>query len=286
MHTEETATITSWLQQCGLPRIEGRMLVQHLLSVTHSYLIAHGSRKLSLPEQQWLNQQAARRKAGEPLAYLLGYREFYGRCFKVSDAVLIPRPETEHLVEAAISHLPQGGCIWDLGTGSGAIAVTIACERPDAQVWATDISAEALAIARDNAANLKTSIQFGQGSWFQAQPQPAKNSVDVIVANPPYIAANDEHLQQGDLRFEPQHALTDYHNGLTALDTIIAGAPAYLRNNGWLLLEHGYDQGRAVRDRLTQHSFENIQTLVDLAGLERVTLGQIKHLCRSPTNKQ
>ena len=286
MHTEETATITSWLQQCGLPRIEGRMLVQHLLSVTHSYLIAHGSHKLSLPEQQWLNQQAARRKAGEPLAYLLGYREFYGRCFKVSEAVLIPRPETEHLVEAAISHLPQGGCIWDLGTGSGAIAVTIACERPDAQVWATDISAEALAIARDNAANLKTSIQFGQGSWFQAQPQPAKNSVDVIIANPPYIAANDEHLLQGDLRFEPQHALTDHHNGLTALETIIAGAPAYLHNNGWLLLEHGYDQGRAVRDRLTQHSFENIQTLVDLAGLERVTLGQIKHLCRSPTNKQ
>ena len=269
-------TLESWLNNSGLPRLEARMLLQHVLTISHSHIIAHGTQLLSNSELASLNQLCQRRLAGEPLAYLLGWREFYGRRFQVSEAVLIPRPETEHLVDAVLAHLPAQGTLWDLGTGSGAIAVTIACERPDAQIWAADISEEALAVAQANASALQAQVRFGQGSWYQAQPQPAPHSVDVIVSNPPYIDAQDPHLQQGDLRFEPQQALTDNHNGLSAFETIIAGAKDFLRADGWLLFEHGYDQGEAVRNILSQYKFRKIQTLADLAGLDRVTLGQIK----------
>ncbi|PIT40163.1 peptide chain release factor N(5)-glutamine methyltransferase [Snodgrassella alvi] len=269
-------TLETWLNNSGLPRLEARMLLQHVLTISHSHIIAHGTQLLSNSELASLNQLCQRRLAGEPLAYLLGWREFYGRRFQVSEAVLIPRPETEHLVDAVLAHLPAQGTLWDLGTGSGAIAVTIACERPDAQIWAADISEEALAVAQANASALQAQVRFGQGSWYQAQPQPAPHSVDVIVSNPPYIDAQDPHLQQGDLRFEPQQALTDNHNGLSAFETIIAGAKDFLRAGGWLLFEHGYDQGEAVRNILSQYKFRKIQTLADLAGLDRVTLGQIK----------
>ncbi|MCO6514083.1 MAG: peptide chain release factor N(5)-glutamine methyltransferase [Snodgrassella sp.] len=274
MNADLPITIDGWLRNCGLPRLEARMLLAQVLDINYAYIIAHGQQPLSTSEQVNLSQLAQRRLAGEPLAYLLGWREFYSRRFQVSTAVLIPRPETEHLVEAALAHLPEQGTLWDLGTGSGVIAVTVACECPDAQVWAADISSEALAIACSNATALQANVRFGQGSWYQAQPQPALHSVDVIVSNPPYIAAHDQHLQQGDLRFEPQHALTDNHNGLSALATIISGAAAFLRPAGWLLLEHGFDQGEAVRDMLAQHGFSQIHTLPDLAGLDRVTLGQ------------
>lgn len=274
--TNIPVTLESWLNNSGLPRLEARMLLQHVLTISHSHIIAHGTQLLSNSELASLNQLCRRRLAGEPLAYLLGWREFYGRRFQVSEAVLIPRPETEHLVDAVLAHLPAQGTLWDLGTGSGAIAVTIACERPDAQIWAADISEEALAVAQANASALQAQVRFGQGSWYQAQPQPAPHSVDVIVSNPPYIDAQDPHLQQGDLRFEPQQALTDNHNGLSAFETIIAGAKDFLRADGWLLFEHGYDQGEAVRNILSQYKFRKIQTLADLAGLDRVTLGQIK----------
>lgn len=274
--TNTPVTLESWLNNSGLPRLEARMLLQHVLTISHSHIIAHGTQLLSNSELASLNQLCQRRLAGEPLAYLLGWREFYGRRFQVSEAVLIPRPETEHLVDAVLAHLPAQGTLWDLGTGSGAIAVTIACERPDAQIWAADISEEALAVAQANASALQAQVRFGQGSWYQAQPQPAPHSVDVIVSNPPYIDAQDPHLQQGDLRFEPQQALTDNHNGLSAFETIIAGAKDFLRADGWLLFEHGYDQGEAVRNILSQYKFRKIQTLADLAGLDRVTLGQIK----------
>lgn len=274
--TNIPVTLESWLNNSGLPRLEARMLLQHVLTISHSHIIAHGTQLLSNSELASLNQLCQRRLAGEPLAYLLGWREFYGRRFQVSEAVLIPRPETEHLVDAVLAHLPAQGTLWDLGTGSGAIAVTIACERPDAQIWAADISEEALAVAQANASALQAQVRFGQGSWYQAQPQPAPHSVDVIVSNPPYIDAQDPHLQQGDLRFEPQQALTDNHNGLSAFETIIAGAKDFLRADGWLLFEHGYDQGEAVRNILSQYKFRKIQMLADLAGLDRVTLGQIK----------
>ena len=276
MNTDTPITLDSWLHNCGLPRLEARILLQQVLDISHGYIIAHGQQLIGSSDQTRLNQLAQRRLAGEPLAYLLGWREFYSRRFQITEAVLIPRPETEHLVEAVLAHLPEHGVVWDLGTGSGAIAITVACERPDAQVWAADISAEALAVARTNAAALQADVSFGQGSWYQAQPQPAVNSVDVIVSNPPYIAVHDQHLQQGDLRFEPQHALTDNYNGLTAFQTIITGAANFLRPDGWLLLEHGFDQGEAVRTMLAQNNFSQIHTQPDLAGLERVTLGQRK----------
>lgn len=274
MTQEKPTTISLWLQRSGLNRLEARLLLQHILSLSHADIIAHGQRQLTIQQQNILDQLAARRLAGEPLAYLLGWREFYGRRFNVSEAVLIPRPETEHLVEAALTRLPPQGRIWDLGTGSGAIAITLACERPDAEVWAADISAAALTVARENAIALQAKVIFGQGSWYQAQPQPLAHSVDIIVSNPPYIAADDTHLMQGDLRFEPKHALTDHDNGLSALTSLITGASTFLRHQGWIMLEHGYDQGQAVRHTLAQHGFVQIQTQPDLAGLDRVTLGQ------------
>lgn len=274
MTQEKPTTISLWLQRSGLNRLEARLLLQHILSLSHADIIAHGQRQLTIQQQNLLDQLAARRLAGEPMAYLLGWREFYGRRFNVSEAVLIPRPETEHLVEAALTRLPPQGRIWDLGTGSGAIAITLACERPDAEVWAADISAAALTVARENAIALQAKVIFGQGSWYQAQPQPLTHSVDIIVSNPPYIAADDTHLMQGDLRFEPKHALTDHDNGLSALTSLITGASTFLRHQGWIMLEHGYDQGQAVRHTLAQNGFVQIQTQPDLAGLDRVTLGQ------------
>lgn len=274
MTQEKPTTISLWLQRSGLNRLEARLLLQHILSLSHADIIAYGQRQLTIQQQNLLDQLAARRLAGEPMAYLLGWREFYGRRFNVSEAVLIPRPETEHLVEAALTRLPPQGRIWDLGTGSGAIAITLACERPDAEVWAADISAAALTVARENAIALQAKVIFGQGSWYQAQPQPSAHSVDIIVSNPPYIAADDTHLMQGDLRFEPKHALTDHDNGLSALTSLITGASTFLRHQGWIMLEHGYDQGQAVRHTLAQNGFVQIQTQPDLAGLDRVTLGQ------------
>lgn len=274
MTQEKPTTISLWLQRSGLNRLEARLLLQHILSLSHADIIAHGQRQLTIQQQNLLDQLAARRLAGEPMAYLLGWREFYGRRFNVSEAVLIPRPETEHLVEAALTRLPPQGRIWDLGTGSGAIAITLACERPDAEVWAADISAAALTVARENAIALQAKVIFGHGSWYQAQPQPLAHSVDIIVSNPPYIAADDTHLMQGDLRFEPKHALTDHDNGLSALTSLITGASTFLRHQGWIMLEHGYDQGQAVRHTLAQNGFVQIQTQPDLAGLDRVTLGQ------------
>lgn len=269
--------LSDWLQHCGLPRLEARLLLAHFAHISHSQLIAHGDDPLTADCLSLLNQAAARRQTGEPLAYILGEREFYGRLFSVSEAVLIPRPETEHLVEAALSRLPPQGTVWDLGTGSGAIAITLACERPDAIVWAADVSQPALQVAQHNAHKMNVNIHWGCGSWFEALPQPARGSVDVIVSNPPYIEQHDLHLTQGDLRFEPLSALTDFADGLQALRHIIHMAPQWLKPEGWLLLEHGFDQGHAVRALLQQCQFTHIHTLPDLAGLDRVSLGQWPH---------
>lgn len=266
-------TVSAWLRASGLPRMEARLLLQHICGWSHAQTIARSEDRLPENLQAALNAAAARRRAGEPVAYITGVREFYGRPFKVSPAVLIPRPETEHLLEAALAKLPPQGVLWDLGCGSGAIAVSAACERPDAAVWAADISAEALAVAADNAVNLGAAVQFGRGSWFAAEPRPAPASVDVLVSNPPYIEADDEHLRRGDLRFEPPQALTDFGDGLGALRQLAAGAGDYLRPGGWLLLEHGYNQGTAVRALLAEYGYAEIETLPDLAGLDRVTLG-------------
>ncbi|MBX3701287.1 MAG: peptide chain release factor N(5)-glutamine methyltransferase [Dokdonella sp.] len=214
------------------------------------------------------------RARGEPVAYLLGWRGFWTFDLQVSPAVLIPRPETELLVELALERLPRAAAshIADLGTGSGAIAIALARERPRASVLATDASADALAVARANAARLAAhGVGFAQGHWCEAL---GTARFDMIVANPPYIAAGDAHLAQGDLRFEPVAALASGADGLDAIRTIITQAPRHLLADGWLLLEHGHDQGAAVRALLAAAGCREVATVRDLAGNERVSLAR------------
>lgn len=267
-------TINEWLKQNRLPRPEARMLLTAATGFSAVQLLTHDQEELSEYVQVALAQMVARRLLGEPMAYILGEREFYGRSFVVNPSVLIPRPETEHLVEAVLAHLPEGGRVWDLGTGSGAVAVTVALERPDAAVSASDISEQALQMAQQNAEKLCARVEFAQGSWFHALRPSEKNSFDIIVSNPPYIEAGDAHLQQGDLRFEPTGALTDFSDGLSCLRELATDAGSHLKNGGWLMVEHGYDQGEAVRRLFDQNGFSAVQTLPDLAGLDRVTIGQ------------
>lgn len=267
-------TLSQFIQQSPLPKLETRLLLQHVLGYTRAQLITRDTETLPENKLSILNQLLERRLSGEPMAYILGYREFYGREFAVSPAVLIPRPETEHLLEAALFRLPEKGILWDLGTGSGIVAISAKLERPETLVFASDISADALHIAQKNAQNLGADVQFAQGSWLEAAAHfrlPEK--CDVIVSNPPYIEQHDPHLQQGDLRFEPPHALTDFADGLSHIREITAQSVGFLKENGWLMFEHGYNQGAAVREILSQHGFVQVQTLPDLAGLDRVSLG-------------
>jgi release factor glutamine methyltransferase len=234
-------------------------------------LITQSERALTAAEAQALSNLVQRRIAGEPIAYLIGEREFYGLSFQVDPAVLIPRPETELLVELALQHLPLNGRVLDMGTGSGAIAIAIAHARPDAQVTALDVSTDALQIARRNADRHHADVKFLQSDWFSALND---QHFDLIVSNPPYIVAGDDHLSQGDLRFEPVDALTDHADGLSALREIGKYAGRYLLRDGWLLMEHGYDQAQAVRDLLTAEHFSDVQSWRDLADIERVSGGQ------------
>lgn len=266
-------SIAQWLKQCTLPKLEARMLLQACTGYSRSQLITCDQTTLSDLQLQQLKHWQHRREAGEPMAYILGQREFYGRMFTVSPAVLIPRPETEHLLEAALEKLPENGRIWDLGTGSGAVAITIQLERPDVRVYASDVSAAALEIAQCNATQLQAKISFRLGSWFEARSE-EMSDFDVLVSNPPYIEANDPHLQQNGLPYEPSLALTDFADGLSCIRELAAGAKQVLKCGGWLILEHGYNQGEAVRQILHHHQFSLIQTLPDLAGLDRITLGQ------------
>lgn len=266
--------IKTFFENTALPKLEARMLVQEITGYTRAQLITRDAECLSESQSGRLHELEVRRLAGEPMAYILGWREFYGLRFKVTPATLIPRPETEHLVEAALAKLPQGGAVWDLGTGSGAIAVTIALERPDAQVCASDVSREALTVAQDNACLLGAQVAFACGSWFDAQCLPESILFDIIVSNPPYIEADDEHLSEGDLRFEPQNALTDFADGLSCIRILAEGAGARLKAQGWLMVEHGYDQGEAARRIFKENGFEEVQTVQDLAGLDRITLGR------------
>lgn len=270
-------TLANWLKTCPLPKLEARMLLQQVTGLTHAQLITHDADVLLDNQIAMLNQLLCRRQAGEPMAYILGHREFYGREFVVSPDTLIPRPETEHLLEAALFRLPENGILWDLGTGSGIIGISAKLERPDATIYASDISEAALKVAQQNAQRLSAKISLAQGSWFEANNIFAlpENSVDVIVSNPPYIEQHDVHLQCGDLRFEPQIALTDFADGLNHIRHIACLAPQFLRSKGFLLFEHGFDQGVVVREILVQNGFAQPETVRDLAGNERVTFGQI-----------
>ena len=267
-------TIDHLLRHSGLPRLEARMLLQAVSGYDHAALLMHGNECLSENQAAQWQQLLARRLAGEPMAYILGKREFYGRLFATTPATLIPRPETEHLVEAVLARIPPGGKVWDLGTGSGAVAVTLACERPDAAVFASDISKDALAVAGRNAATLGANVRFACGSWYQAFAPEQTGLLDIIVSNPPYIEVDDPHLAQGDLRFEPAGALTDFADGLSAIRVLAAGARERLQANGWLLMEHGWNQGEAVRKILQDNGFAEVATEQDLAGLDRLSMGR------------
>ena len=253
-----------------LPASEARLLLGHVLDKPTSWLIAHEDEVLD--ENAMLNfaSLAARRAGGEPVAYLVGRREFFGRDFSVSPAVLIPRPETELLIELAITALGPGSTarILDLGTGSGCIAVTLALELPQARVSAVDHSAAALAVARENAQRHGARLNLLQSDWCAAL---TGERFDLIVANPPYIAAADPHLDAGDLRHEPQAALASGGDGLDAIRRIVAEAPAFLEHGGRILLEHGYDQAPAVRNLLAAADLTDIEQHRDLAGITRVS---------------
>nr|WP_040721339.1 peptide chain release factor N(5)-glutamine methyltransferase [Oxalobacter paraformigenes] len=269
-------TIRSLFSLVPLEPPELRILLEHALGFSRVKLITHSDHVLTDAEANAVSDVLARRLRGEPVAYITGIREFYGLPFAVTPDVLIPRPETELLVDLALARLPEGGRVVDLGTGSGAIAVAIAAMRPDAQVWATDISGKALDIARKNAAScLKNgqSVRFRQGNWYEALEPGSR--FDLIVSNPPYIHSADEHLRKGDLRFEPLSALTDYTDGLSAMDILIDQAPAYLKKGGELLMEHGYNQSGAVRKKLVDKKYLQVQSWKDLAGIERVSGGRL-----------
>lgn len=267
------SNVAALQRQSPLDALETRIVLMHALGMTRIELITQSGRVPGAEELQQLRSLVRRRIAGEPIAYLIGQREFFGLPFRVTKDVLIPRPETELLVELALERAPHGARLLDMGTGSGAVAVALAHTRADLQVSALDVSAAALEVARQNAAhNLAPgAIRLLQSDWYDALP--AGEQFELIVANPPYIVAGDAHLSQGDLRFEPISALTDHADGLSALRTIITGAAAHLAPGGWLLMEHGFDQAATVRALLMAQGFSDVQSWQDLAGIERVTGG-------------
>lgn len=255
-------------------RREAELLLEHVLGVDRAWLFAHTDHVLDADTAARFAALVERRATGEPLAYLIGHTGFWNLELRVTPATLIPRPETELLVEIALEQLPLGVPlrIADLGTGSGAIALALASERPEARVVATDAGAEALAVAQDNARrNELTNVAFLEGDWFQ--PLHGQR-FHLIASNPPYVADADPHLSQGDLRYEPALALSCGTDGLNAIRHIAAHAPAHLEAGAWLLIEHGYLQGEAVRELLRVAGFIDIQTRRDLEQRERVTLGR------------
>jgi release factor glutamine methyltransferase len=262
-------TVGALQTQSLLDALDNRILLCHALGLTRVGLITQSERALDADEARRFAALVQRRLDGEPIAYIVGQREFFGLPFEVSGAVLIPRPDTELLVELTLERLPPSGRVLDMGTGSGAIAVALAHTRRDADVTALDVSGEALAVARRNAAANGARVAFLQSDWYAALD--GLPPFDVIASNPPYIASGDRHLSEGDLRFEPVGALTDHADGLSALRIIVAGAVARLKPGGWLLMEHGYDQSAAVRQLLSEQGYTDVQSWTDLAGIERVT---------------
>jgi release factor glutamine methyltransferase len=250
---------------------EARLLLARATGFSEAAVLAHPERELPAEAEAHYCEFAARRARGEPIAYILGEKEFYGLALAVNPAVLIPRPETELLVELALACAPSS--VLDLGTGCGAIALVLKRQLPQLRVVAVDASAAALAVARRNASALALAVDFRHGRWFGPL---AGERFDVIVANPPYVAEADPHLAQGDLRFEPRSALVGGPDGLDAIREIVRGAPAHLGAGGRLLLEHGIGQDAAVRSLLDDAGLEGVTTWPDLAGIARVTGGRLK----------
>lgn len=261
------ATIAELARGSGIDAGDARVLLRAALGVDGAYLVAHGGDDVSAENEAKFRALAARRIAGEPIAYIVGEREFYGHLFKVTPAVLIPRPETELLVELALRRSPKR--VLDLGTGSGCVAISIALASTGAQVTALDHSPPAIDIARENAAALNArNVGFQISNWYHAV---RGERYDLIVSNPPYVAEWDAHLAQGDLRFEPVAALAARDGGFAAIQAIVSEACAHLVPGGWLLFEHGYDQAARSRELLTGAGFSDVQSWRDLAGIERVS---------------
>ena len=254
-------------------RLEAQILIARALGVNRAWLVAHDRDVPPADRAAAVEALVARREQGEPVAYILGEKEFFGRLFKVTPDVLIPRPETELLVEAALERLPKDrpARVLDLGTGSGCIAITIALERPDVGVTAVDIAPAALAIARENANRLGATVEFQISEWFSAL---AGREFDLIVSNPPYVEAPYPGLRDTDLSHEPRRALTSGQDGLDDIRRIVAAARGHLYPSGTLLLEHGWQQGKAVRDLLHSHAYTDVVTLCDHADHERCSAGK------------
>jgi len=266
-------TIRRALAQASLAPIDAQVLLAHVLARDRAWLIAHATDHLGNADAEAFFHLAARRRRGEPVAYLTGRREFWGLSLTVDASVLIPRPETETLVECVLRRLPDDlpVRVLDLGTGSGAIAIALAHARPRASIVATDCSEAALAIARRNAERFALrNVEFLRADWYDAEPGAFSSPFDVIVSNPPYVRADDPHLLEGDVRYEPPSALTSGADGLAALRTIIGRARHYLVRGGSLAVEHGYDQGPAVRGILEQAGFTDLESVRDLSGIPRV----------------
>ena len=257
-------------------KLESEILLAYVIHRPRSYLYTWPERTLEAQQLTKFQSLIERRSSGEPIAYITEEREFWGLPLRVSPATLIPRPETERLVEIALQQIPENESwqIADLGTGSGALALAIASERPLCQIVATDISEDALCIAEQNRKVLTLeNVRFVQGRWFEPL-----NGIrfDLVVSNPPYVAEKDPHLLEGDLRFEPQQALSSGPDGLDAIRTILSSAKSHMKPDAWLILEHGYDQGSTVMALFKQYGFTQVFCHADYADRERATVGQMR----------
>jgi release factor glutamine methyltransferase len=268
------SSVAEMLQIANIDPVDARALLRAALGVGDTYLIAHPGQPLTEQQRERYLDWIESRRAGAPVAYLTGEREFYSLAFKVTPDVLIPRPETELLVDVALERIParEPSRVLELGTGSGCVAVAIAKHRPRAQVTATDVSRAALALARENAARHGAGIEFIESDWLEAL---AGRRFDLIVSNPPYVAEDDPHLSQGDSRFEPRAALAAGADGLSCIRSIIAQARAHLEPGGGLHFEHGYDQAARCRAMLAQASYRDVTSRRDLAGIERISGGAV-----------
>ena len=266
-------SIVEALRSAEIDPADARVLLRAALEASDAHLVAHPEQMLTTAQRERFREWVERRRAGEPVAYLTGEREFYSLAFKVSPAVLIPRPETELLVETALGLIAadEPVRVLDLATGSGCVAIAIAKQRPRAQVTAMDVSRDALAVARDNAKVHGVNVEFIESDWFAAL---SGRRFDLVVSNPPYIAEGDPHLDEGDLRFEPRDALVAGADGLACIGPIVAAAHAHLVSGGWLLFEHGHDQAARCRNLLQREGFQPVTSKRDLAGIERISGGQ------------
>lgn len=273
LNTEADAVIGELIRDSGLPRPEAELLLCVLMGCERAHIIAHRDEVIGRSDADLAQDWFARRRLGEPIPYITARREFYGISLRVTPEVLIPRPETERLVDLALGHVPAGAsaCALDLGTGCGAIAVALACERPRLRITATDVSAAALAVARENARCQGAEIEFVRSDWFACLPP---RPFDLIVSNPPYVMSGDKHLELGDVRFEPRIALVGGDNGLDCIERIAGQARTRLREGGWLILEHGFDQRNSCLELFRNLGYLETEDFDDLAGIPRVCAGR------------